>query len=442
MRRRKEGLSTGDFFEEDALVSYYRIVKRTIQDYSNAIMRHCMYKSVVSQTYDGTVLDDRSDLIDLYDSCYTQDAHLMGVMETLFAYMIDRYMLARHTDKDKWERDHDASEKIQGSQFEKIIREVLLSEFYGYSLLEISPEVDEETGRLKEVNSIERRNVLPNQHRVVVHQHEWDKGYDIDDQQYKHFYVLVNTGGLGIFSATTPLILAKKYTIANWVNFAHTYGQPIIHGKTNSEVQSDRARLAQNIASAAQKKVLVTGKEDEIDIKTFTMSNSEHIYNSLKNHANSEVSNLILGSESMAGETQAYVGSTRAHADILRARVKKYRRIVTNVMNEKVLPILKYWEFIPQDVYFCYSNKIEMSDENKIKLYDMLTNKYHIDPEVIEEEFGIVVGEQFNTERYVHTTGTVSGLDGDDDDMHRMSDEEYFKRYGHYRNKVNFLEGK
>ena len=143
-----------------------------------------------------------------------------------------------------------------------------------------------------------------------------------------------------------------------------------------------------------QKKVLVTGKDDEVDIKTFTMSNSEQIYDKLQAVTKSEISNLILGSESMAGETQSYVGSTKAHEEILRTRLKKYRRIVENEMNEKVLPVLKYWGIIAQDVFFKYSKQMEMSEENKIKLYDMLTDKYEISGETINDEFGVQVGNQ------------------------------------------------
>ena len=114
-----------------------------------------------------------------------------------------------------------------------------------------------------------------------------------------------------------------------------------------------------------------------------------------------------------------------------------YRRITENVMNEKILPVLKYWDLIPQDVFFKYSNQIEMSDENKIKLYDMLTNKYEVAGEVIEKEFGVSVGNQVN-----NNTGSVGG--GDDDPNgggYRMTDEEYEKRYGHPRAKVNFYSG-
>ena len=155
-----------------------------------------------------------------------------------------------------------------------------------------------------------------------------------------------------------------------------------------------------------------------------------------------EISNLILGSESMAGATQSYVGSTKAHEDIFRARIKTYRRIVEHAMNEQVLPALKYWGYIADDVFFKYSNQIDMSMENKIKLYDMLTNKYEMSAETIDTDFGITVGKQFNIGV---GGGSVSGEDGDDD-HHIMSDEEYYRRYGHRRGEkkatasVNFLD--
>lgn len=439
MRRRQANQSVGDFFNEESFVSYYSIVKKTIQEYVEEIDRYARYKTVIGMCGDGTIMDDRSRLIDLYDSCYIQDAHLQAVIETLNSNMIgERYMLAEYK-KGKWVRNDKETDKIQGTQFEKIVQGILEKEMYGYSCVEILQDVEPSTGRLKEVNILERRNILPNQWRVIQRQHQWSPGWDLHSEQYKNNYVLFNDGKLGLFSATTPLILAKKFTIANWVNFAHTYGQPIIHGKTSAEDQAARRRLAAEIANAAQKKVLVTDKDSEIDIKTFTMSNSEKIYDGLKNFTNSEVSNLILGSESMAGATQSYVGSTKAHEDIFRARIRKYRRITENEMNEKVIPILKYWGIISPNVYFKYSKQVEMANEEKIKLYDMLTNKYEVDPDIIENDLGVIVGQQFNSQ--TGANGSIS-TNGNGNDNYVMSDEEYYKRYGHERNaksRVNFL---
>lgn len=430
-------------FNRQLLESIFRTSKKVIQEYVREIERTNRYKSVRSNIAEGTILDDRSHLIDLYDACLQQDAHIRAVLETLISQILgDRYMLARQNDKGKYIKDIRQTQKIQGSQFDKIIRGIVEAKLYGYTLLEIMPTLDPKTGRLAEVNIVERRNVLPDQRRVVKRQGLWSPGWDLTDKAYSRNYILINTGDIGLFSATTPLILAKKFTVANYVNFSHTYGQPIIHGKTVSESNADRKRLAAEIANAAQNKVLVTGLDDEIDIKTFTMSNSEKIYTSLIEFVNKEVSNMILGSESMAGATQSYVGSTKAHQDIFRERIEVYRRFIENVMNEEVVPCLVAMGYIDHGLEFKYSNRIEMNNEDRIKLYGLLTDKYEIAPDEVEKEFGIHVGRQLN----VLTAAGMSPSAGSGNkthDRYLMSDEEYYKRYGRSRgNKVaNFIRG-
>jgi hypothetical protein len=268
----------------------------------------------------------------------------------------------------------------------------------------------------------------------------WSPGWNFDDVKYQNNYILINSGGLGMFSATSPLILAKKFTLANYVNFSHTYGQPIIHGKTVSESVADRQRLANDIASAAQNKIVVTGKEDEVDIKTFTMSNSEKIFTGLIEMANAEVSNLILGSESMAGATQSYVGATKAHQDIFRDRIAVYREYIENVMNEEIIPRLVAMDYIPAGLTFKYAKSLEMSNKDQIDLYNMLLSHYEMPSDEIEKTFGITVGAQLNTMQGAGSaTGGSEGLEG----TRHLTDEEYFRRYGHRRGVTNFLrEGK
>ena len=361
------------------------------------IERNCRYKSTRSQVVKGVILDDRSRLIDLYEACVQQDAHIRSVLETLESQIIgERYMLARQNANGQYVRDVEATKKIQGSQFIKIIKGIAESKLYGYTLIEINPTIDPITGKLNDVNLIERRNVLPEQKTVLKRQGIWLPNWDLETPKYKKNYILINSGDLGLFSATTPLILAKKFTLANYINFSHTYGQPIIHGKSESENLGDRNRLANDIASAATNRVIVTGLNDDIDIKAFTMSNSEKIYTSLIELVNAEVSNLILGSESMAGATQSYVGSTKAHQDIFRDRIKVYREYIENAMNEEIIPRLVAMGYIKNGLEFKYSGGLEMSVESKIDLYDFLSDKYEIEPDEIAKEFGVVVKKQFN----------------------------------------------
>ena len=379
------------------LDSIFQTSKKTIQEYVYEINRYCRFKSVQHQIADGSFLDDRGRLIDLYEACIQQDAHLASVLETLYSQIVgERYMLARQNEKGKYVKDIEGTKKIQGSQFIKLITAIVDSKLFGYSLIEILPDIDVITGRLKEINVVERRNVLPDQNRVVQRQGMWHPGWDITSPQYSGNYVLINSGSLGLFSATTPLVLAKKFTLANYVNFSHTYGQPIIHGKTDSTSTPDRKKLANDIAGAAEKKVLVTGKEDEIDIKTFTMSNSERIYTGLFEIANSEVSTLLVGSESMAGGTQSYVGSTKAHQDVFRDRIEVYREYVENKMNEEIVPRLIKMGYLEEGLEFKYSNRLEMSNKDKIDLYRFITERYEVSADEIEKEFAVTVGKQLN----------------------------------------------
>ena len=383
--------------DSQTLESIFRTSKKTIQEYVSEIERNCRYKSTRSQVVKGVILDDRSRLIDLYEACVQQDAHIRSVLETLESQIIgERYMLARQNANGQYVRDVDATKKIQGSQFIKIIKGIAESKLYGYTLIEINPTIDPITGKLNDVNLIERRNVLPEQKTVLKRQGIWLPNWDLETPKYKKNYILINSGDLGLFSATTPLILAKKFTLANYINFSHTYGQPIIHGKSESENLGDRNRLANDIASAATTRVIVTGLNDDIDIKAFTMSNSEKIYTSLIELVNAEVSNLILGSESMAGATQSYVGSTKAHQDIFRDRIKVYREYIENAMNEEIIPRLVAMGYIENGLEFKYSGGLEMSVESKIDLYDFLSDKYEIEPDEIAKEFGVVVKKQFN----------------------------------------------
>lgn len=425
--------------ELESLQSYYRTSKKVIQEYIAEIERNNRYRSMRADVPKDCIMDDRSRLIDLYDACLG-DAHLKSVIETLESQVFgERYMLARMNSKGRYVKDIEHTKKIQGTQFIKIIRGILEAKLFGYTLVQIGNLVDPYTGRLAEVKFVERRNVLPDQNIVLKRQGMILPRWDISEFPYSRNYILTNNDDLGLFAATTPIILAKKFTFANFINFAHTYGQPIIHGKTNDDNTASKQKLANDIASAAQQRVLVTGLEDTIEIKSMSLSNSERIYTSPIEMINAEVSNLILGSESMAGATQSYVGSTNAHQDVFRDRIEVYREYIENVINEQYIPRLVNMGFIPAGLEFKYSNRLEMNNKEKIELYNVLLDKYEIEPEEIEKEFGIVVGKQINTQvgGVGASGGAIAGARGNGP----MNDEEYYKRYGRKRGEsvANFL---
>jgi hypothetical protein len=110
-------------------------------------------------------------------------------------------------------------------------------------------------------------------------------------------------------------------------------------------------------------------------------------------------------------------------------------------MNEEIIPRLVLMGFLKPGNEFKYSNRLEMSTDEQIKLFQMVTERYEVDAEEVDKTFGIVVGKQLNT--------LGGGIGGDGIDVgagdrpvgtRRMSDEEYYRRYGHERGVTNFLK--
>lgn len=127
-------------FNHQLLESIFSTSKKVIQEYVREIERSNRYKSVRSNVTEGVVLDDRARLIDLYEACLQQDAHIRAVLETLVSQILgDRYMLARQNEKGKYIKDVAQTQKVQGTQFDKIIRGIVEAKLYGYTLLEIMP---------------------------------------------------------------------------------------------------------------------------------------------------------------------------------------------------------------------------------------------------------------------------------------------------------------
>ena len=83
-----------------------------------------------------------------------------------------------------------------------------------------------------------------------------------------------------------------------------------------------------------------------------------------------------------------------------------------------------------------------MNNEDRIKLYNLITDKYEVSADEIEKEFGVNVGRQIN----IMTEGnnnTLSSSVSSSHDRRIMPDDEYYRRYGRARGSQvqNFLMG-
>ena len=375
-----------DKFDFNKLYAYFDRSKKTITDFIQE------YQSVSNYSYYrkfGNKIDHRYRLQDLYDYAML-DLHLTSIVDSLFHQIIGERYAIHNPDGTI---NDEATALIKRSWFPKYIRGVLESKLFGYTLIELG-ELNKETGSLKEVRKIERRNVAPLNNLVMEFIHD-SSGWDITSDELKDDYILVDGDeGLGWLLKAIPIVMSKRFALSSHTQYAETYGVPMIVGRTTDDSYVEKKNLANEIAEARDTRVIVTGLEDSIDFLNQISNDTNKIYTELVRLTNDEMTMLILG-QSATTESQAYAGSAEIQYRVMVDRVEAIREFVQNQVNEELIwRLQKKGMDIPDGCTFQYSNVLEMSPESKKDLFQVLLGSYEIDSEEIFSTFGVKVGRQ------------------------------------------------
>lgn len=371
--------------DKDRLYAIFDRSTKTIEDYLAEYQYVSDYHSYRKL---GRRLDHRYRLMDLYDYIM-QDAHLSSIIDSLFQQILgERYYFV----DDKGEKDDKATSTIRYSWFTQLIRGILESKPYGFTLIELG-DYDPERNTLKGIELIERRNVAPRDFLVLEHPNDVT-GWDITGKEFSRDYVLVDgREGFGLLLKAAPLVIAKRYSIGAHLHNAETYGVPFIHGKSEDETLEGKMQLAQDVARAGRERIIITGMNDSIQLLQQITSDTNKIYTTLVDMCNSEMSKLLIG-QTGTTESMTYAGSADIMFQVYQNRVEAMREFVVNVINEEFVPrlIAKGMKHLAGRT-FAYSNNVEVAPDIKVKMYDVLLKYYEIDQAEIEKEFGIKVGE-------------------------------------------------
>ena len=380
----KEGRT--DDVEFEKLYAYYDRGRKKITDYLREyqyVSNYKYYKPLTNR------VDHRYRLMDIYD--YTmQDLHLTSIINTLFHHILgERYFIANKDGS----RNEDATKLIRTRWFTNLVKEILFSKLYGYSMIELG-ELNKNTGTLEKIEAIERRNVAPGDNLILEYPED-ASGWDITDERFRTDYILIDGDeGFGWLLKAAPIVMSKRFSLAAHTQNAEVYGVPLVHGKTVMDDTEDKQRLANEIAQSRGQRIIITGIDDEIDIKDQISNDTNKIYTSLIDVCNGELTKLIL-SQTATTDQQSYVGAAQIQYQIYKNHVEAIREFVVHVINEQILwRLRKKGMQISDDSQFVYNNNLELSPTEIKDMLQVLTKHYEIDPEEIEKMTGIPVGRQ------------------------------------------------
>lgn len=312
------------------------------------------------------------------------DNHLAGAIDTQrILPIVNKEFIIRDP---KGNTDIDRSMLIQGKWFRDILRQALLSIFYGYSLIF----VDNLNSPSRTILNIHRENVVPELGRILNNPLDLT-GKHIDYQQFPAYFLFASLGSdtVGLIESVAPLTIYKRHSWASWDEFEQIFGLPIRIARTAINTREHKDDIQQWLETMGTAAYAILDKQTDIEIKESNRSDAYHIYLEKVNAANREISKRILG-QTMTMEDGSSLSQAQVHEKVLKEVHASDLTELTDWVNDTLFPVLRIHGFdIPEGYSFAAQDREVISPKEKITIDQALLNAgYNINPDYIENFYG------------------------------------------------------
>lgn len=269
-----------------------------------------------------------------------------------------------------------------------MFKQMLDSEMFGYSLIEISTDNGTPT-----MDVIGRQNIDPVNGRFYPDTSL--NGYVAyrETAEFNRWILEFNAGNIGILNKSVPHILFKKFAQSCWSELCEIYGIPprFIKTDTTNPEMLDRAEMMMRDMGAAAAFVIDT--EEEFQFANGVSTNGD-VYANLIRLCNNETSMLISGAIIGQDTENGNYSKEQSSISILDRLVESDKRTIENYMNATVLPAFQSIGLLPPigDCKFRFST-VDDPDRLWQLVKDILPYK-DVDSKWLTETFGIPVSDK------------------------------------------------
>ncbi len=261
---------------------------------------------------------------------------------------------------------------IETGFFQELLGHVMDSIFYGYSLVQFSPNLTDTC------TLVDRRHVKPQQ-GIVVYYPTDTYGVNYTEPPYDRWYLGVgNTTNLGLLLKAARYVILKEGDVADWAQFNELFGMPTRVAYYDPSSPQNRLEVKQAMEEAGSSAIIVLPEGSTLDFKNsnFTGTGGD-TYSNLADFCDAQISKLIVGQTLTASEgehgTQAL---GKVHEGVAARIARSDRKFVLRVLESRVKPMLAEWGFPVEGGAFQW----------------------------VEEEETLTIKEQFDIDQKIHTT--------------------------------------
>lgn len=244
--------------------------------------------SYMNSLQSATAIDmySRIRLYDMYSSAFMTDPHLYGIHRKRLVGACRTPIEFIRNEK----ADDQINELMKQPWFRKFRKEVVESEFWGFSLLQFYRDID---GNI-DFDSIPRKHYDPVQQIVLRYQSDKD-GAPLE--MFSNTLVIGNDPrGLGLMSTVMPYVLYKRGNIGDWAQFCQIFGMPIREYTYDAGDEEARRRLVEDARKQGANAVYIHPEGSTLTLhESGNKSGSSDLYNNFSDKCDSQMSIAILG---------------------------------------------------------------------------------------------------------------------------------------------------
>ena len=223
------------------------------------------------------------------------------------------------------------TELMDTPEFELLLREIMLSRFWGISV--------DETFFLDGFNfkSIPRKHIRPKYKEIAINEED-ERGIPYEGND-----MILQFGGdddYGIILKAAPYVIYKRGGFGDWAQFVELFGMPQRIGKYSSMDDASRRALIEAFETAGSAPYLVIPKETEAIQTSNSGTGNGSLYNDFRKACNEEILITILG-QTMTTQDGSSLSQSKVHLEVQEKKHRADRRYVERMLNKLFLPLLE-----------------------------------------------------------------------------------------------------
>lgn len=285
------------------------------------------------------------------------------------------------------EVNDDLTNELQNASFvNEIVRQILLSKFFGYSVIELDWQ-----GETLTSNLIPRQNIVYKKGWFLENYNDQNK---VEYRKLKEYGTwLLEFGELkdfGLLNKAVPHVLMKRFAQSCWSELCEIYGIPPRVMKTDTHDRNALNRgkkMMQDMGSAAW---FIIDTTEEFHWAQGVQTNGD-VYKNLIRLCDNNISLLVSGVIQGQDTEHGSYGKDKASNEIFEKLVLSDMAMVELHMNTTVIPALIKIGVVPENTRFQF--EIAENTEELWKMTVQALSHFKIDPKWVKEKFGIEVTE-------------------------------------------------